>query len=194
MSAPSRHLSSGSPTYRRAKELLKTDPTRAVTELIHLASKGDVRSITELARCYALGLGIDTDSAKAEEMLRQAADAGDMWAYFLLGRICFRQKRYEEARKWLSIAAAAEFSPALFDLGKIYFLGLGVEKDRNRAARFFERAATAGSIIAKARWGQHLMKAASFRQKIQGFTVFWSAFFAGIFTALKDPNNIRLIK
>jgi tetratricopeptide (TPR) repeat protein len=195
MNSSSRHLSRGSPAYKRAKELLKTDPDQAVAALICLASDGDTRSITELARCYAAGLGTEKDPAKAESLLRKAVDAGDMWAYFLLGRLCFRQKRYQEARESLAIAAAAGFSPALHDMGKIYLLGLGVEKNLPKAKDYFERAMNAGSLFAKARLGRILLKEHFLRSKLKGAYLLLGAILK-LFPILfrEGFNSVRLVE
>ena len=105
-----------------------------------------------------------------------AADAGDLWGHFALGRFYLRQKRYREARETYAIPAAAEYGPALHDMGKIYLLGLGVEKDIEKAKSYYERATKAGNLFAKAHLARLLMRhATSMKSKIRGYLLLLGA-------------------
>jgi len=181
--------------YNYAKKHLKEDAAERFRQFKKLAENGHARSMCEIGVSYINGTGTEPDSAEGEMWLRRAVDLGDMWGYFVLGRLYFRQKRYEEARTSLAIAAAAGFSPALHDMGKIYLLGLGVEKDFPKAKDFFQRATNAGSLFAKARLGRVLLKEPHISSKLKGVYLIFAAVIE-VFPVLltRGFNSVRLVK
>jgi TPR repeat protein len=181
--------------YRYAKNHLRGNPAERFRQFKQLAEKGHARSMCEVGPSYIKGTGTEPNLDEGEMWLRRAVDLGDFWGYWVLGRLYFRQKRYEEARKTLAIAAAAGFSPALHDMGKIYLLGLGVEEDLPKAKDYFERAMNAGSLFAKARLGRVLLKDSHIGSKLKGAYFLLAAIielFPILFT--KGPNNARLVE
>ena len=181
--------------YNYAKKHLKEHPTEQFRQFKKLAENGHARNMCEIGLSYVKGTGTEPDLAEGEMWLRRAVDSGDLWGYFALGRLYFRQKRYEEARTSLAIAAAAGFPPALHDMGKIYLLGLGVEKDLPKAKDFFERAMNAGSLFAKARLGRILLKEPPISSKLKGGYLILAALIE-LYPVLlsKGFNNVRLVE
>jgi hypothetical protein len=103
-----------------------------------------------LASRYAAGSGISKDTKESVRLLADAAGQGFLLAEMLLG------KSYESGYKYLGIdkdirkaiywyqQAAVQCDACQYELWRIYYNGLGVEKDYAEAARFLKRAAEAG--------------------------------------------------
>ena len=53
---------------------------------------------------------------------------------------------YEEALKWIALAAEKGVSQALFNLGYMYENGLGVQKDEIKAIEYYEKSVKRGNI------------------------------------------------
>ena len=86
--------------------------------------------------------------------LQELYKQGEPYATFILGAyhnygIGGVLKSFEEALKYIKAAAEFGHSGALFDLGKFYEIGKGVEKDLNKAYEYYSRAAKIGNVRAK---------------------------------------------
>ncbi|GGA56818.1 peptidoglycan-binding protein [Pelagibacterium lentulum] len=83
------------------------------------------------------------------EMLRQAAESGDMRAQFEIGAILTEghvvEQDLEQAAAWYERSAAQGFAPAQYRLGNLYEGGRGVERDLEMARLWYQRAAEAGN-------------------------------------------------
>lgn len=86
--------------------------------------------------------------AEALPLLREAANAGEVRAYTLLGMIYFKgwgtTKDYHESFKWFQLAAQAGEADAQANLGFQYERGLGTRPDSGRARYWYEKAAAKG--------------------------------------------------
>lgn len=90
--------------------------------------------------------GHNNSAAPSRELLA-AAESGDLEAQKALGRMMFEHdtaEGYAQSRHWSELAAAQGSASAITRLGTIYHEGLGVERDPQRAAELFLRAARAG--------------------------------------------------
>ena len=73
-------------TWQRFDQLLRSrDYTSAAAHLQVLAQQQDARACYELAQLYRSGKGVNTDPARARELLRVAADQGHRDSQYLLG-------------------------------------------------------------------------------------------------------------
>ena len=78
-----------------------------------------------------------------------AAESGALRGWFGLGLTHLEAEQYDEAVRYLSMAADSGYPPALNALAGVYFRGdLGV-KDLAQAARFWSDAVEAGHVSAK---------------------------------------------
>ncbi|MDO8332209.1 MAG: DUF4124 domain-containing protein [Fluviicoccus sp.] len=86
--------------------------------------------------------------AEALPLLREAANAGEVRAYTLLGMIYFKgwgtTKDYHESFKWFQLAAQAGEADAQANLGFQYERGLGTRPDSGQARYWYEKAAAKG--------------------------------------------------
>jgi hypothetical protein len=152
-------------SWRQARSLLKRAPQQAAKQLQELAEAGSVLSMMDLGRAYTLGIGVSKDIAEAENWLTRAASSGSVRAHFHLGRFYMRLKKFDRARDVLEFAAVRQFAPALHDLGKIYYLGLGVEKNVSMAEQYLEKASQRGNVFATRLLASLLMRESATKGK-----------------------------
>lgn len=114
---------------------------------------GDAASGYYLARMLELGLGVDTDATAAMQLYRQAAAGGHLEALNRVALMHYRgeagaSQDYAEAARLFELAADQGDRNALFNLGKLYFEGKGVEKDAAQAIAYYRQAADQDHILA----------------------------------------------
>ncbi|EGB09299.1 hypothetical protein AURANDRAFT_6838, partial [Aureococcus anophagefferens] len=102
---------------------------------------GDVDAMINLAALYENGTNVKLDKKKAERLYRTAADRGHAVAQYNLARGLDAEKRFEEAFRYLTLAADQGFTAAENNLGCCYMDGDGTEVDLGKARYWFERAA-----------------------------------------------------
>lgn len=99
-----------------------------------------------LSRLYAEGLGVTKDVDKARTMLQLAAEKEDPEACGRLGE-CYEYgelgigKDYEKAVEWYRKSAVEGDACGLFNLGRCYMKGIGMELDYKAAVMWLELAA-----------------------------------------------------
>ena len=109
------------------------------------ADKGDAKAQFELARCYARGIGVQTDRAKAVQYMRQSADQGytdaeAMPSYFY-GRGWGVPRNVPTAVSWYRKAADQGNAVAQYAMGNFYANGTGVTNDMQAALQWWLKAA-----------------------------------------------------
>ena len=92
--------------------------------------------------------------SKAYPQLQELYKQGEPYATFILGAyhnygIGGVKKSFERALKYIKAAADLRHSGALFDLGKFYEIGKGVEQNLIIAYEYYSRAAQIGNVRAK---------------------------------------------
>jgi len=144
--------------HAQARRDLDAGNKEAIVKFKELAAEGSVLSMLDLARVYKEGGCVSADATEAERYLRQAAHAGSYFAYYCLGVIYLKQKRYDEALSALSYASGKGYAPATHILGRIYCEGIGITKDKMRGEKYLARASAGGSLIARAALAHLLMQ------------------------------------
>ncbi len=114
---------------------------------------GDAASGYYLARMLELGLGVEADPTSAMRLYRQSAEGGNVEALNRVALMHYRGEAgaaqdYAEAVRLFGLAAEQGDRNALFNLGKLYFEGKGVEKDPARAIAYYRQAANKDHILA----------------------------------------------
>jgi hypothetical protein len=97
-----------------------------------------------MAYCYWGGFGCKADEPQSLKLARESSDKGSRYGQLALGEhlspanavACFR------------LAAAQGLDGAQYQLGYMYFIGSGVDKDRNETLRLYNVAAAQGLPIA----------------------------------------------
>jgi TPR repeat protein len=134
---------------RDARLRLDREPERALQELKWLASRGSVMSLIYIGETYARGRRVKVDLEEAMRWYKQAAEKGSALAQHLLGRTYFKQKQMEEALACFHQAAAQDYAPSIYFLGRMNCWGLGVPRNIEEGTRLFERAMHLGNLPAK---------------------------------------------
>ena len=78
------------------------------------------------------------------DLLKKAAESGDVEAQNDLGCYYFNSQDYQEAFKWFQKSAEQDFITAYFNLGRCYLNGYGVEQDVGQAISNYKTAAEKG--------------------------------------------------
>lgn len=134
---------------------LKGDLAGALFILKKLAKEGFEPAYLEIGNIYELGGGgVEKDLNKAEYWYKRSASSLDKNSstHLALGRIYLQSKsdKIEAAISHFERVKHQEMG-ALFGLGLIYENGLGVQKSLTKAIDYYQQAADAGHIMAKAR-------------------------------------------
>ncbi len=113
------------------------DRIKAVEYFESAVAQGNAAAKIHLADCYAAGLGVKQDLAKARSIYLHAAQAGDPAAMCALGKFLLQQREQTAALVWIRQAAR------MGDGQGLYLLGC-MEKDARNAAAYFQQAAERG--------------------------------------------------
>ena len=126
-----------------------TEQEEAVQTLEQLWESGFTAAAHQLGKCWQDGLGVYPDNEKAELWFRRAAEAGNSFSQYALGKLLQSEKRMEEAISWYEKAAAQGSQFADYRLGKIYLQGEGAPKDVDKAINHLTRSAESGNLYAQ---------------------------------------------
>ena len=80
-----------------------------------------------------------------------ALTRNDALSFFYLANAMAQKEHFEKELEYLVSAATLEYSPALYRLGRCFWYGTNVEKDKDRALKNIYRSAELGNFLAK-RW------------------------------------------
>jgi TPR repeat protein len=92
-------------------------------------------------------LTIPVDGALEEDLAR--AEAGEADAYTEVGLRFFAAERYDQAFRWLELAAQKGHADGMDWLATCYLRGLGTPENRAAAMEWLGRAARAGHVLAQ---------------------------------------------
>jgi TPR repeat protein len=145
----------------KARNTLRSGDYPAAYKLLtQLAKKGKPRAMSALGMMHANGHGVPIDFHQARKWFQKAADAGLQEAQVFLGKIYEQGDGvpvdYQEAIYWYESAARDDHDLneynytngdplAHYRLGRMYALGLGFEKNIDKAYELFRKSALAGN-------------------------------------------------
>jgi TPR repeat protein len=132
----------------RARDLLAVAPDRARLHLEALAKRGSIMAMIYLAEAYFRGTELPGDREKVDLWYGRATDAGSIQASCYQGWLKTIDGDFAKAVELYEIGVRANFTPSIYRLGRMYYSGLGVEKDLFRAMTLLERAAVLGHVYA----------------------------------------------
>lgn len=106
---------------------------------------GVQKAAQEIGSIYAEGKGVKKDINKAKEYFEIAANAGYAFSYYNLAMIYLwgmgkTKKDVKKGVKLLEESAKIGFHNAMETMGKLYFNGIGVEKNEEEAEKWFAMA------------------------------------------------------
>lgn len=133
--------------YNESLDLLNGDGVpknerRAFALNAEAAHGGHGDAVLAMGWFYLNGVGIERDIERARKWYRESARRGEPKAMFSLGQIAYDEKDFSDALTWFTRASDAGHARSFYWMGKLYWRGDGVEKDRRRAMGCFHRAAT----------------------------------------------------
>lgn len=93
---------------------------------------------------YAAQLTAGTVAEETLDALKKAADSGDVFAQYELA-----QYHLKEAEKYLKQSADQNYFLANYELGLMYYVGVGVEKSYAKAKEYFESGVNMGHSLSQ---------------------------------------------
>ena len=142
--------------YKNGLYGVKESAHFAFTYFNSAADCGNNRAQFFLSTFYEKGEGVEQSNEQAIKYLEMAANANFVDAYFHLGRMLFKVKRYDEAEKWLKLALEhgdPEQSDYTFNLELFGDLCFGKDENNPKAYEYYHKAAISGSSSAKCNLG-----------------------------------------
>ena len=111
------------------------------------SEKGLIKAMYDLGYMYYSGEGTEKSHKEAKFWLEKAAVNGMVKAQYKLG-VLYEQsdefKDFSAAAAWYEEAAKANDRFALCNLGILYYIGLGVDKDKEKAMALLKESAEQG--------------------------------------------------
>ncbi|HED5889366.1 TPA: sel1 repeat family protein [Salmonella enterica] len=106
------------------------------------AEKNFLEAQGNLGVLYSKGKGVGKDYEKAMLWLNKAAVSGLITAQTNLALLYDETNKKELAEKWYRIAADQGEKVAQYHLGRLYYEGVVIKKDYNKAAFWYDRSAS----------------------------------------------------
>jgi TPR repeat protein len=155
-----------------------------------LAERGNIECQTFVGWMYFKGEGVAKDYDEAKRWISLAADSGDRNAQYSFGLMYQLLGDYENAMVLYQRAAVLGHSAACYQLGKMYYAGLGVRENHVKAYEFFETSARMGHIFAKRQLSLMLIKGYKGLAFIPiGLVLFVINIFVGGWTAITETYS-----
>ena len=105
------------------------------------AKSGMHDAVLAMGWFYLNGVGVEQDIEQAELWYRKSARQGNPSAMYSLGIMSCDRRDYADALVWFRRATDKGHARSLFWLGKLYWRGHGVPRDRKQAMSLFQKAA-----------------------------------------------------
>lgn len=116
---------------------------------------------------YLNGVGVEPNEDEAIRWYRKSARQGEPRAMFSLGYIAYVRRDYSDALIWFDRAAKKNHYRSLFWIGKMYWRGQEVARDRKRARALFAQAAEK-KVVEAQRAIRYLGHLATCRKSVSG--------------------------
>lgn len=107
------------------------------------SAAGDLGATFELAQFHLFGIGTRRDNKQVLALLLPLAEKGDLSAMLYVGA-AFSALQQQEGLTWLRKAADAGHPLAMYQLGVVYWQGMGVAKNESESRGWFARGAAQG--------------------------------------------------
>lgn len=134
---------------------ISQDAASAIPWLRKASDQNNDRAAFNLGFCYECGVGVPKDEEKALHYYYIAANAGNAQGQYevamayLLGKNGF-QVDVNEAKKYLDAAIEQEEPRAYKLQGDMYYYGIGIDEDNEKAAEWYKKSSDAGNLDASA--------------------------------------------
>ena len=136
----------------------KASHKELITSLLKNAENGNAFAMNYIAVCYMEGNYFAKDVDQSTKWLKKAAALGNANAIKNLGLIYYSKDDYGPAMKlFFESFYAGEISSAIL-IGEMFENGVGVKKDINRAAKWYQRNIDGGYIAGKTCLGKLILE------------------------------------
>lgn len=130
----------------------KDDKKYAIKCFRSAAAQGQADAVFFLGWCYLDGWGVEKNPEEGAKFINEARSKADKLrplSQYWLGRICESSKDNSAAVELYKAAAKGGYAKAMFELGKRYLTGQGVDQNYSEAAKLFKYASDKGIVEAK---------------------------------------------
>ena len=137
----------------RKQELAENEESK-VYQLFRSARNDNVRAQFQLANCYLNGNGVEKNSKKGMDWLKEAAENGYVPAQLKLGKIYYKGNEVTDSDKgmaahWLEKAAEGRDPVAQYELGKMYYYGDGIPQNEAEGLLWLRESSKNGNNRAR---------------------------------------------
>jgi len=165
----------------------------AFEEYSKMANAGSVEAQLRVAWMYQTGHGVKMNLDDARCWYLMAAKSDSAEAQFHLGYFYELEKKYSEAMNCFRKSAVQNHMPSIYQLGVLYELGKGVERDKEEAYKCYEQAARMGHLRAQREMGLMIIKGYKGVKRIpQGILTLIRIPYKAVRLALKNIEDDRL--
>jgi len=126
----------------------KSYENHTVDELYQLHIKNNATASMQLAKFYLIGKGIKQNLGEAFKFLNHAAENGNPNAQYLLATLKINLKQ-TKIFYWYLKAANQGHLKAQYNVAKMYYQGVGVNRNFKKALDFYKKAANQGHLEAQ---------------------------------------------
>jgi TPR repeat protein len=177
--------------FRIASELFENERYEEAFEKYRvLAEKGLVAAQLLLGWMYHAGKGVHQNLEEAEKWYQKAAVTDSPEGQFYLATLHRTKRQYQQAIEWFEKSASQGYSPAIYLLGKLYYIGDGVAINKEKAFEYFERAAQDGHLFARRNIAYDMIKGHRGISRIPfGILVMAQVLWIAVKVGLKDPDS-----
>jgi len=167
----------------------------ALSIALNSASNGHLESQIFVGWIYLKGeKNIEQDFNEAVKWLDMSAKSGSSVGHYLSGIANYRLLNYPEALNEFIAASKMNYYEADYQIGKMYYFGVGVQKNIETSYQHFLVAKKHGHIFASRQVAVILMKGhKGFVNIIKGFVLFLATIVNGTVLAIKDPYSEKIL-
>ena len=179
----------------KAKELWsKKNYKESLDCALNGANKGHIESQVFVGWLYLKGeKDIERNLEESIKWLKIAAKSGSSSGHYLLGISYYYLLNYDEALAEFISASKLNYFAADYQIGKMYYFGIGVQKDIEKSYQYFLTAKKQGHLFARRQVAIILMKGhKGFLNIMKGVFLFLTLFINGFIVALKEPDSEKL--
>lgn len=97
---------------------------------------------------HEYGIGCGVNKMKSKYAYRKAADLGDVRALLMFGFQKKSTQEYAQAKVYFEKASEQRSAEAMNELGELYYYGLGVSRNYDKAVDLFKKSALMGYLFA----------------------------------------------
>ena len=158
------------------------------------ADQNHIESQIFVGNVYLTGeAGIEQNLHEAVKWLDRSAKSGSIFGHYLLGIAYYHLADYSKAFNEFVVASKMNYFPADYHIGRMYYEGIGVEKDIDKSYQYCLAAKKQGHMFASRHVASMLMKGhKGFANRIKGMFLLIETIIKAFFIALKNPDSEKL--